>query len=201
MLGDRLIRCGEGLAEAEGMGRSAMRAQMRQARGRLLHARPMAGRHPPEHHVRLLYLGERAAPPRFDPAFFLYGEDVELGWRLRTHPEAVLYVPAARVRHEGSASSVVGSDFYETHMVAGHWLLADRLANGGVDRSLLRIARIPALVLRAIVRSLRFRRMAPVVALWRGWRLQMTRSTPLRLITRQYSQRGFTDACTFIRSS
>lgn len=33
-----------------------------------------------------------------------------------------------------------------------------------------------------------------------GVRLQITRITPLRLITRQYSQRGLTDACTFIRN-
>lgn len=37
----------------------------------------------------------------------------------------------------------------------------------------------------------------------REWfeRLQITRMTPLRLITRQYSQRGLTDACTFIALS
>ena len=41
----------------------------------------------------------------FDEAFFCYGEDVDLGYRLQLAGEPTLLVPGAVVRHRGSASS------------------------------------------------------------------------------------------------
>lgn len=41
----------------------------------------------------------------FDPRFFCYCEDLDLGWRLRLRGERVLFVPDAAVRHVGGASS------------------------------------------------------------------------------------------------
>lgn len=41
----------------------------------------------------------------FDEAFFCYGEDVDLGYRLQLADEPTLLVPDAVVLHEGSASS------------------------------------------------------------------------------------------------
>ncbi len=40
----------------------------------------------------------------FDPAQWLYAEDLDLGWRLAAAGWATRYVPEARVRHEESAS-------------------------------------------------------------------------------------------------
>lgn len=41
----------------------------------------------------------------FDERFFCYCEDVDLGYRLRLRGEPTLVIPAAVVRHEGSAST------------------------------------------------------------------------------------------------
>jgi GT2 family glycosyltransferase len=47
----------------------------------------------------------------FDPAFFMYLEDVDLAWRLRLRSWRAVYAPGARVLHAGSASSGEGSPF------------------------------------------------------------------------------------------
>jgi GT2 family glycosyltransferase len=53
-----------------------------------------------------------SAPPSvFDPAFFMYMEDVDLAWRLRLRGWRSVYVPEARVRHVGSGTSGEGSAF------------------------------------------------------------------------------------------
>ncbi|TSE27975.1 Glycosyl transferase family 2 [Tepidimonas thermarum] len=64
----------------------------------------------------LLIAPERIRPPLFDEDFFMYGEDVMLGWRLGASRMA--HVPQVLAWHEGSASSRNGSWFYETHVVA-----------------------------------------------------------------------------------
>ncbi len=47
----------------------------------------------------------------FDEDFFMYHEDVDLGFRLRLRGHRALYVPDAVVYHQGSASTGVKSDF------------------------------------------------------------------------------------------
>jgi GT2 family glycosyltransferase len=47
----------------------------------------------------------------FDQDFFMYLEDVDVAWRARLAGWRCLYVPAARVLHRHSASSVEGSPF------------------------------------------------------------------------------------------
>jgi GT2 family glycosyltransferase len=51
----------------------------------------------------------------FDERYFCYHEDVDLGFRLRLRGHRCLYVPAAVVRHVGSASSGKRSDFAVYH--------------------------------------------------------------------------------------
>lgn len=47
----------------------------------------------------------------FDPDFFAYLEDVDLAWRARAAGWRALYVPAARVTHHHSGTSIEGSAF------------------------------------------------------------------------------------------
>lgn len=51
----------------------------------------------------------------FDESFFCYGEDVDLGFRLRLHGRRAIQVAAARVLHEGSAITGRRSDFTIFH--------------------------------------------------------------------------------------
>lgn len=51
----------------------------------------------------------------FDEAFFCYFEDVDLAFRLGLRGGRFRYVPAARVRHVGSASRGQASDFARYH--------------------------------------------------------------------------------------
>jgi GT2 family glycosyltransferase len=117
----------------------------------------------------------RAPVPLFDEAFFMYGEDCELGWRLAQHPGEWVHVPQILVRHEGSASSGLGSPFYETSMVAAHLLLARKLARGRGQALFFLLARVLVLFARALRRGLRYRSWIPLRALWNGARLAWLR--------------------------
>ncbi len=96
----------------------------------------------------------------FDEDFFMYGEDVELGYRLGE--QGMVHVPEILVVHEGSASSINGSIFYETHMVEGHWLLARKLARCRFDFWMLVLARLVTMPSRAIVRAIRNKSLLPL---------------------------------------
>jgi GT2 family glycosyltransferase len=95
--------------------------------------------------------------PLFDEAFFFYGDDVELGFRMGSLGVPLLDVPSATVVHEGSASSTNGSLFYEYHMSRAHLILVSRLGYRGVSRIGLLATRGLTLVARACVRSFRYR--------------------------------------------
>ena len=61
----------------------------------------------------------------FDPAQWLYAEDVDLGWRLRRNGWKTLYEPAARVRHASGAAArqAFGEEPYERWMAATYdWM-------------------------------------------------------------------------------
>lgn len=107
----------------------------------------------------------------FDESFFMYGEDMELGYRLKDIPGALRHVPRTLVSHEGSASSGMASEFYETHIVACHFRLARVMARNSPELALLFAARWIVLLARAILRAARYRSLAPVAALRDGWRL------------------------------
>lgn len=112
---------------------------------------------------------ERISSSLFEEDFFMYGEDVELGHRLGM--QCMVHVPAVWVQHEGSASSRLGSPFYEARMVAGHWLLARKLAKNRLDMGLLYVGRMIALTLRGCVRAWRYRSKVPLTGYIEGWRL------------------------------
>lgn len=119
-----------------------------------------------------LWIALRNAPsPLFDEDFFMYGEDCELGWRLHHRPDAWIHLPRCLVTHEGSAASGLGSPFYESRMVAAHILLARKLATNPPQRLLFYALRIPILLARASLRSMRYRSLEPWRALSAGIRL------------------------------
>jgi GT2 family glycosyltransferase len=107
----------------------------------------------------------------FDERFFMYGEDVELGYRLNQLPAGMHHVPDVLVVHEGSASSGMATPFYEQHVVAAHLILAGVMGLGLGDRALYILGRLLALPGRALLRALRYRSLVPVFALITGSRL------------------------------
>ncbi len=112
----------------------------------------------------------------FDERFFMYGEDIALGYRLRARPGALVHVPLCLVRHEGSASSGMATAFYESRMVAAHLLLARVLGRGPCERALLLTMRLPVLFVRALLRSLRYSSLRPWRALYEGFLIARTAS-------------------------
>lgn len=107
----------------------------------------------------------------FDEDFFMYGEDIELGARLSQRNGAMVHLPNLLVHHEGSASSRIGSPFYEARVVAAQWIIARKLSKGYFDRLLVMVLRGAWLGLRSLVRSLRFRSLIPLRALRAGNRI------------------------------
>jgi len=105
----------------------------------------------------------------FDEDFFMYGEDVELGWRLRREKIEFTCVQTAKVLHEVTGSSRQGELFYEYYMVLGHLLLARKLSRHSWEIPLLLAGRFLALSLRAAVRVFRFRSLNPAKAFLRAW--------------------------------
>ncbi|MDR1888726.1 MAG: glycosyltransferase [Zoogloeaceae bacterium] len=110
---------------------------------------------------------ERIVLPLFDERFFMYGEDCALGIRFQA-PEDIIWLEKVLVFHEGSASSGLGSPFYEERMVAAHLLLARYIAKSRFYYLILLSIRFIVLPVRALVRAIRFRSVVPFVALWRG---------------------------------
>ena len=137
----------------------------------LLSSRPLVGSDPYASGCCMLLNTSRIGPIVFDEDFFMYGEDMELGCRLRREPGAMLYLPIVWVRHEGTASSGLGTPFYEARMVAAHLILAHKLAGGRLAHQLLLLGRGLTLSSRAVVRGLRYRSRVPLRALREGWRL------------------------------
>lgn len=105
-----------------------------------------------------------ANPFLFDTDFFMYGEDVELSWRLG-RIGIPLVLSEAQFEHLGSESSRVGSAFYEYHVTRGHFLLTQKLAKNRVDHFFLITARVLTLTTRGLLRCIRFRSITPLYAL------------------------------------
>jgi len=110
----------------------------------------------------------------FDPDFFMYGEDIELCWRMN-QLSVSLRVADATYEHIGSASSQNGSLFYEYHLARCHLLLAKKLARNRLEWWLFLFGRAISLPLRATLRSLRYKSLTP----WRGLILAWFGKAPL----------------------
>lgn len=141
---------------------------------------PGPGRFPYPSGCCLLLASDRFSQRWFDEDFFMYGEDCELGWRLRDPDGLMVHVTETLVDHEGSASSVAGSVFYETRMAAAHLMLADKLSLGGFDKLALYLGRALMLLTRATVRSLRYQSLNPWVGLREGIAIALERKSAKR---------------------
>ena len=107
-----------------------------------------------------------ATPPLFDEDFFFYGDDAELGWRLKQRGIPQAMVPTALVEHETSTGSRNGSMFYEYHMARAHWLLAGKVAGNRAQHAVYLVGRALFLPMRALLRAVRQRTLVPVRALF-----------------------------------
>lgn len=114
----------------------------------------------------LLISAKLASADLFNEAFFFYGEDAFLGWRMHRDGIEGVVVKEARVMHAGSGSSRKGSMFYEYHMARAHLLLARQLSRRSWEYGFLLVGRAVFLPLRAIWRSVRQRSTVPCMALW-----------------------------------
>jgi len=112
----------------------------------------------------------------FDEDFFMYGEDVELTWRVRMSGYDLACVNQATVNHEVTGSSHQGGYFYEYYMVLGHILLAWKLARHRWEIPFLLLGRLAALATRAVIRSIRFRSWIPIKASLSALRNSMTKT-------------------------
>ncbi len=136
----------------------------------------------------ILFDPARLPAPLFDEAFFMYGEDAELGLRLAATGRTMVHVPQELVRHDGSASSGAGSAFYEARMVAAHCILARRIARSRLAYAWLIGARALVLPARALLRAYRQRSVQPLRALRDGWRLARGDDPALRAARQAQAQ-------------
>jgi hypothetical protein len=83
----------------------------------------------------------------FDRDLFMYFEDTELSWRLRSRGFRLRYEPASVVRHAHAATSVEGSPLFNFLVSRNRILMllehaAPRIALGAWARELARLVRL-----------------------------------------------------------
>jgi GT2 family glycosyltransferase len=105
----------------------------------------------------------------FDEAFFMYGEDVELGWRLTRQGKNMICAEDVLVEHEYGPSVDRTGLFYEYHMVRGHMLLSLKTCFHPTEIPLIIMTKYLALACRAVLRSLRHRTLTPVAGFFLSW--------------------------------
>jgi GT2 family glycosyltransferase len=100
----------------------------------------------------------------FDDDFFLYYEDTDLSWRLRSLGWRIRYQPAAVARHIHSASSVEWSPLFVFHTDRNRLLMLTKNARAGLAaREVLRYPLTTAsLALREVAGARHTRRRPPV---------------------------------------
>lgn len=124
----------------------------------------------------------------FDDDYFLYYEDTDLSWRLRSAGWSIRYEPAAVTRHIHSASSVEWSPFFTFHVDRNRLLMLTKNATPALAaREVLRYPLTTAsLAARELARSRHTRRRPPVRPTL--LRLRVTASY-LRLLPRMLARR------------
>jgi len=97
-----------------------------------------------------------------DEDFFFYGEDVELGYRMKKLSLQSVECSEATIIHEGSGSAKKGSLFYEYHINRSHWLTATKFGGHVLTRFYFRALRCLTLTARCILRCIRYKNLTPL---------------------------------------
>jgi N-acetylglucosaminyl-diphospho-decaprenol L-rhamnosyltransferase len=105
----------------------------------------------------------------FDEAFFMYGEDTELGFRLACQGKKTVCATDAYVKHDYGPSVARSSFFYEYHMARSHLLLSMKTSVHPLEIPLLVMAKLLGLSARAAVRCFRYRSLTPPLSLLVAW--------------------------------
>ena len=92
----------------------------------------------------------------FDEKFFMYGEDVDFCMRAARAGLKTGVIDSALLFHKTSASSLNNSFFYEQQVARSHLLLCRTLFKNRVSRKLAAFTKTPVLLMRALLRTLRF---------------------------------------------
>ena len=100
----------------------------------------------------------------FDERYFMYYEDTDLSWRLRSRGGRIDYVPTAVLRHIHSASSVAWSPRWLFHVERNRLLTLtkDASANRATKQVVLFVLTTGKMGLRLVVSALRTRRRPAV---------------------------------------
>ena len=101
----------------------------------------------------------------FDETFFMYGEDVQLSWNVQKSGGKLSCLKDTLVIHHSGGSSRQGRLFYEHHVARGHMILALKTWRLPIEIPLMVITKFTVLLIRAVVRSVRYRRITPIAAL------------------------------------
>jgi GT2 family glycosyltransferase len=124
----------------------------------------------------------------FDDDFFMYYEDTDLSWRLRSAGWSINYEPTSVTRHIHSASSVEWSPFFTFHVDRNRLLMLTK--NATADLAAREVLRYPlttaSLAVREIARSRHTKRRPPLRPTLR--RLRVTGSY-LRLLPTMLAKR------------
>jgi GT2 family glycosyltransferase len=107
----------------------------------------------------------------------MYGEDVELAWRLARQGKPMICAESVYVEHEYGPSVDRASFFYEYHMTRGHLLLSWKMWKHPVEIPFLLLFKLLGLSGRAFVRSCQHRTLRPFAALFFSWLPLRVRST------------------------
>jgi N-acetylglucosaminyl-diphospho-decaprenol L-rhamnosyltransferase len=105
----------------------------------------------------------------FDESFFMYGEDVELGWRLNRQGKKMICATGAFVKHELGPSASRTGLFYEYHMARSHLLLSLKTRFHSAELPVLLLGKYTGLSCRAAIRCFRYRALTPLAGFLLAW--------------------------------
>jgi len=102
----------------------------------------------------------------FNESFFMYGEDVEFCYRATSKGIPLFNINEELVFHKGNESSRMASLFYEYHLIRAHYLLTFSISDTLSKKLIGSVLKPFSLASRALLRSIRYKNVAPILALF-----------------------------------